>query len=505
MNLLDKAIGWVAPQTAVRRVLARQALDAVRGYDAAQNGRRQASFLRGEGSANASLSRALPLLRERSRELVRNTFLGARTLDIHATHIVSADLSVRFSGTGPAVRQAQALWNEQVDAFDIEGETNLTGQLSLVVRSGLEGGDAIVRMLDRPLNDRRPVPLALHVGEGDLIDESRDAGSMISAAHRARLGVELGEFDERLGLWLHQVAPGEPWRALRSGLPQSTLVPRDQVCHFYRRLRPGQVRGVPLFAPVLMGARDFADLMDALVVKARMEAAIGVLVKSNDSATSVGQAVAGTGNDKNTRLEKIRPGMVHYMRQGEEAQAFTPSSNTAFEPIARSALMGFAAGTGLTYHQLTGDLSQANYSSLRAGLIEARRFTADVQWHSLVPQVLNRIIARFLDRAILAGRLRPRQGGYPFEIIMPAFEPVDPKKDLEADILAVRAGRMSPQDFIGAWGRDWRQVMQEYAEFFAAADKAGAIFDTDARQRTRTGQLITDAPAPAQEPDNADS
>ena len=505
MNLLDKAIGWVAPGTAVRRVMARNALDAVRAYDAAQQGRRTASFRRGEQSANATLSRALPALRERSRELVRNTFLGARTLDIHATHVVSADLSVRFTGSGPAVRQAQTLWDEWAKACDIEGETNFTGLLALLVRSSLEGGDSILRMIDRPLNDRRPVPLALHVGEGDMIDESRDAGSLVSGTNRARLGVELGDFDERLGYWLHQVAPGEPQRFLRAGQPHSTLVPREQVCHFYRRLRPGQVRGVPLFAPVLLGARDFADLMDALVVKARMEAAIGVLVKSNDSATSMGAAVAGAGNDKNTRLEQIRPGMVHYMRQGEEAQAFAPSSNTAFEPIARSSLMGFAAGTGQTYHQLTGDLSQANYSSLRAGLIESRKFTADVQWHALAPQVLDRVIARFVDRAILAGRLRPRQGGYPCQVIMPAHEPVDPKKDLEADILAVRAGRMSPQDFIGAWGRDWREVLAEYAEFFAAADLAGAIFDTDARQRTRTGQLITDASAPPQEPDNAEA
>lgn len=505
MNLLDKAIGWVAPETAFRRLRARQALDAVRGYDAAQNGRRTASFRRGEGSANASLSRALPVLRERSRELVRNTFIGARALDVHATHIVSADLSVRFTGTGPAVRQAQKLWDEWTRACDIEGETNFTGLLALLVRASLEGGDSIMRLLDRPLNDGRPVPLALHVGEGDLIDESRDAGSLASGSRRARLGVELGEHDERLGYWLHQTAPGEPLRYLRSGLSQSTLVPREQVCHLYRRLRPGQVRGVPLFAPVLMLARDFADVMDALVVKSRLEASIGVFIKSNDSTSSLGAAVASSGPDKGTRLEQIRPAMVQYLRQGEEMQAFAPASNTAFEPIARASLMGVAAGAGLTYHQLTGDLSQANYSSLRAGLLEHRRFTADLQWHMLAPQVLDRVIARFIDRAILAGRLRPRSGGYPCQVIMPAHEPVDPKKDLEADILAVRAGRMSPQDFIGAWGRDWREVLAEYAEFFAAADLAKAVFDTDARQRTRTGQQITDASPSQPEPDNAES
>ncbi|TCR69700.1 phage portal protein [Bosea sp. BK604] len=494
MNLLDSAIGWISPETALRRWQARQLLDAARGYDAAQNGRRTASFRRGEGSANATISRALPVLRERSRELVRNTFIGARALDIHATHVVSADLTVRFTGKGPAVRQAQALWDEWVKVCDIEGETGFTGLLSLLVRSSYEGGDALLRMLDRPLGDnQRPVPLALHAGEGDLIDEGRDTGSLLSGAAHARLGVELGAFDERLGYWLHRVAPGEPQR-LGNALQPSVLVPREQVCHLYRRIRPGQVRGVPLFAPVLMAARDFSDVMDALVVKARLEASIGAFIKSNDGATSMGAAIAGKGPDAPTRLEQIRPGMVQYLRQGEELQAFAPASNTAFEPISRVTLMGIAVGAGLTYHQLTGDLSNANYSSLKAGLTDQRKFVADAQWHMLAPQVIDRVISRFIDRAILAGRLRDRSGGYPCQVIMPAFEPVDPKKDLEADILAVRAGRMSPQDFLGAWGKDWRTVVEEFRLFFAEIDGSQPlIFDIDARQRTQTGAQITDA------------
>lgn len=506
MNLLDKAIGWVAPEAAFRRLRARQALDAVRGYDAAQPGRRTASFRRSEGSANASLSRALPVLRERSRELVRNTFIGARVLDLHATHIVSPDLSVRFSGTGPAVRQAQALWDEWIDACDIEGETTFTGLLSLLVRSSMEGGDAILRMLTRERDDDRPVPFALHVGEGDLIDESRDAGSLVSGAQRARLGVELGAHDERLGYWLHDVAPGEPMQRLGQAHPQSRLVPRAQVCHLYRRLRPGQVRGVPLFAPVLMAARDFADVVDAIVVKERLNASVGLFIKSNEAHTSVGAAVAGSAGDKPTRLETIRPGMVQYLRQGEEMQAFTPAANSALEPVSRLALMGIAVGTGTAYHQLTGDLSQTSYSSMKAGLTDQRKFVSDIQWHTLAPQVITRVIRMWVNLAIMSGRLRPRQAGYPCQVIMPAFEPVDPKKDLEADILAVRAGRMSPQDFIGAWGRDWRTVIAEYAEFLAAADDAELIFDIDARRRTRTGQQISDVAAePPQEPDNADS
>lgn len=494
MNPIDSIIGWFSPEAAVRRELARQALDAVRGYEGAQNGRRSASFRRGERSANATVGKALPALRERSRELVRNTFIGARTLDVLSTHIVSPDLSVRFStGSKLADRQAQALWDEWVQSCEIEEEGSFTGLLTLAVRAQLEGGDAIVRMVDRPLREGRAVPLALQVAEGDMIDETRDAAAIFRPSSRARLGVELGDWDRRLGYWLHPVIPGEPWQA-RSIRPESILVDRAEVCHLYRRLRPGQVRGVPLFAPVLIGTRDFADLMEAIVVKGRMEASQGILIETADSTASLGAAVRGDGSSSSQkRIEKIVPGMVQYLRPGEKMQAFAPSSNTAMEPIGKMALMGIAAGSRVTYHQLTGDLSQANYSSLKAGLTDQRRQVTEDQWHMLVPQMLHRVAERFVDRAIMAGRLRPRAGGYGREYVMPAFEPVDPKKDLEADILAVRAGRMSPQDFIGAWGRDWRQVVAETFEFFENADQRGLIFDIDARQRTQTGAQITDA------------
>ncbi len=487
MSAYLKALSLVAPGYAMRIAAARLAL---RGYDGAQHGRRTSSFRRDLGSANAEIGQALPVLRARSRELVRNTFIGERVLSILSTHIVSPDLTIRITGrSATATRNAQALWDEWLQACDIEGETGLTGLLELAIRSSLEGGDSIIRMIDRPLREARPVPLALFVGEGDLIDHGRDSAIQTAGqTGRARLGVQLGDFDERLGYWLFATPPGEPAATLTT--PVSALVPRADVCHLFRRKRAGQVRGVPVLAPVLMAARDYGDLMDALIVKSRLEASIGLMVKGTRPLGNIAQAADAAGNQN--RIESLRPGMVNYLNEGEDVVPFAPAGNTAFEPVSRACLLGIAAGTGLTYHQLTGDLTQANYSSLRAGLIEFRRDLASWQWNTLIPQTLARIVDRFLDRAILAGRLRGTRADYRIEYVMPANEPVDPKKDLEADILAVRAGRMSPQDFIGAWGRDWRTVVDEYAEFMGLIDSKNLALDIDARNRTRTGQAVTE-------------
>jgi lambda family phage portal protein len=498
MSRYLRALAMVAPDFAMK--IARTQI-ALRGYDAAQVGRRTSSFRRGNGSANAEIGRALPILRERSREFVRNSWIGPRALDVLTSHVIGTDLTVRFdTGSARDDKIAQALWDEWTTHADIQEEGNFLSEVSLAFRATMEGGDSIIRMraLSRSEIGTRRVPLALHVGEGDLIDHERDRLALSNAAARARLGVELGANDRRAGYWLHDMAPGEPGRAIAGGFT-SNLVPRAEVVHFYRRIRPGQVRGVPVFAPVLMAARDFADLMDALVVKERMQANIGIFVESTDTAGPFAkEATTGAASGPASGLEEIglRPGMVLRGKPGEKIQGFAPAGNSSFEPVAIAALQGIAAGVGCTYDQITGDLRRANYSSLRAGKIEFRRLVADLQWNMLEPQVLGRITARWVQMAVLAGVLPRRAHGWRRRYVMPAHEPIDPKKDLEADILAVRAGRMSPQDFIGAWGRDWREVVSEWETFLTEIDAKRLIFDLDPRQRTRTGHAVQEPAAP---------
>jgi capsid protein len=100
---------------------------------------------------------------------------------------------------------------------------------------------------------------------------------------------------------------------------------------------------------------------------------------------------------------------------------------------------------------------------------------------------IDRVVDRWISDAILTGMLRPRAEGYAREYVMPMVEPIDPLKDLQADILAVRAGRMSPQDFIESWGRPTDDVMSEFESFFADIDARGMVFDIDPRRQTKAG------------------
>ncbi|UZE51116.1 phage portal protein [Rhodopseudomonas sp. P2A-2r] len=483
MSRFLTALAYIAPQAAMRRSHALAALGAQRSYDGAKVGRRGASFNATRASANGALGPALSELRERSSDLVRNTWIGARTLDVLSAHGIGTGINVAWQDS-----RVQDLWDEWVLSADIEGERDFAGVQLVAFRSMLERGDAGVRMIPRKIDAGRAVPLALQCVEGDLIATERDG---VFDNRKSRLGVVLGDWNEREGYWLHAEHPGENWLRAPSLVPN--FVPRADFCHLYRPLRAGQVRGVPVLAPTLLSIRDYADTMDAMVVKTRMEACYGLIVSSTEGARNLGDG-QGRVDDSGRQIEGMSPGMIFRAKLGESVTAFSPSGSGQFEPVALSALMGIASGGMITYDQLTGDLRRANYSSLRAGKIEFRRLIEQLQWLTLVPQLMHRVTTRFIETAILAGKLRPRVKPYRRSYVMPAIEPIDPLKDLKADILAVRAGRMSPQEFIGAWGRDWRKVSEETREFWKQADKDGLILDIDPRRLDQSG---TAQPVPA--------
>lgn len=499
MSKILRAMAWVAPGAAMRRAAALAALDSVRNYEAARGGRRAGSFLARGSSANTEISMALKPLRDRSRDVARNTWIGQRTLDVLVAHVVGTGISVKWeTGSDSQDRRLAQAFKAWARKADITGVSNFGALQAIAVRSMLEGGDCAVRMLDRQYGaGGREVPLALKVYEGDYIDEGRDVLPKGKGnEERSRLGVGLGDWDERTGLWMFDEHPGEALSRVSAGTSTSSFVARKDVCHLYRPLRAGQVRGVPVFAPVLMATRDFADLMDALVVKARVEACQALIIEKADGGqTKLTEAVDSGGGP----VEKIRPGQSIYLAPGETAKAFNPSQSGGFDQVAIQTLMGVASGAMLTYDQLTGDLRQANYSSLRAGKIEFRRLVEQLQWLVVEPMLLRPVVERWLGLAIIAGVVRERREPYAFDFVMPAVEPIDPKKDLEADIMAVRAGRLSPQEFIAGWGRDWREVVEDHAAFLKVADGLGLVLDIDPRKVSAGGQM---QPEPAENSQN---
>jgi capsid protein len=91
-----------------------------------------------------------------------------------------------------------------------------------------------------------------------------------------------------------------------------------------------------------------------------------------------------------------------------------------------------------------------------------------------------------------------RLHGYPCDWIMPAWEPIDPLKDMEADVLAVRTGRMTWNQFVSSWGIDPTTQLDAIEAWLKELDTRKIVLDSDPRRPIAgvKGAATTPAPAP---------
>jgi len=492
MNFLDRAIGFLSPVAGVKRAAARHTLDMVRKYDGAMGGRRADGWSATNASANVEIKGALSRLRARSRDLTRNTWWGNRIKSVVVAHSVGVGIMPKpNTGDKNLDKKVKLAWKKWIKKCDREGQLDLNGMLALATGCIVESGEVLARMI--PVSPasvaRGVVPLEVQLLEPDHLDQSRDRVMMSERRPNTSINVEGVVVDQgveydlngkRKGYWIYPVHPGARGLVMPSA---SIKVDARDMLHVYRKDRIGQGRGVPWVAPVMLKGRDAADLEEAVVVKSRIEACLAAFIKTNDVSRTLGQKVQTEHRSDGTsrRIETMTPGMIAYLDQGEELQTVSPSSSVQFEAVLKATWMTIAAGAGITYDQLTGDLTRANFSSLRAGKIEFRRLIEQFQWHTLIAMFLEPLWDRWCEAAMDAGILPRRDDGYPVEWIMPANEPIDPMKDMQADILAVRSGRMTWPQFVAMWGIDPDTQLDEIEAWFKEIDKRKIVLDTDPR------------------------
>ena len=136
-NWFDHAIASVAPRTAARRVLARQAFETLtRGYDGAAKGRRTEGWRAPGTSADTEVGVAGALLRDRMRDLVRNNPHAAKAVAVLVNNIIGAGIMPRAaSGDDKLDRKVDALFERWTADCDADGQLELAaeayGQLML--------------------------------------------------------------------------------------------------------------------------------------------------------------------------------------------------------------------------------------------------------------------------------------------------------------------------------------------------------------------------------------
>ena len=138
--------------------------------------------------------------------------------------------------------------------------------------------------------------------------------------------------------------------------------------------------------------------------------------------------------------ETIEPGLIQRLFPGQDVSFSDPPKVDDFADYMRFNLQAAAAGWGITYEALTGDLSGTNFASGRMGWLEFNRNIGRWRWDIMIPQMLDPVAGWYRQLAQVAvGRRIPRQMVW----TPPRREMINPKEEIAYLIEAVKAGFMS--------------------------------------------------------------
>ena len=442
-------------------------------YSAARNPAGRPAWTAPRGGANEAVGGAALTVAARARDAVRNNPYIARIVDLWVANAVRAGITTRWPKNNRTAKVWRT-WSEGL-ACDATGQNNMAGIQALAMRAMVEGGEALIRFRQVRPTAANPVGLELLVMEGDRLDWSKTG--IAAQGNRILQGIEVNEAGRPVAYW---ILPEEVPAWSRRLEPER--VPAEDMIHLFRQRRPGQMRDLSWLAPVLWPARDLTQYEAALLRKAEIEACTSLVVTDDGEETATGAAVTDAyGNT----VEDLQPGMIMYRRGGGSIDVVNPSGGGSHTAFAKRSLEAQAVGAGLTYDQVSGDLSQANYSSLRAGKIEFWQLLDQVQYTILVPRLCHRVAERFYEAGLLVGMWAVAMPEVTH--IPPAPELVQPLDDTKAMILQERAGYVPPQEMTGRFGYEWADNVEKIKQANADRDGAGLIQDTDPRKTSANG------------------
>lgn len=479
MNPLDRLIEAVAPRTALKRAQSRAALELVRSYEGAARGRRTDSWKTRSTGANAAARPALRLLRDRSRDLVRNNPHGARGVSVVAANMVGTGIKTTIATpnkkAAKAVQAAYLGWAESTDC-DFDGRHDIYGLQKLAARAMVESGEVIIRRRWRSTSGGR-FPVQLQVLEADFLDMSRD-GTPVTDGGMIIQGVELDRQGRRTALWLYPQHPGDNHLYLMGGLI-SERVPIEDCIHVFRQDRPGQLRGVPWLAPVMLKLKDYDEYADAQLVRQKIAACFTAFVTDMEGSEQTG------ATDKHELIDRMEPGLIETLPPGKSITLANPPAVVGYGEYQSCTLHEVAAGLGVPYESLTGDYSQVNFTSGKMARTEFYALLDDWQWMTFIPQFCSGVFGWFVQACALTAI--PATGATA-KYTPPRRALVDPTREIPAIIKAVRGGLKTLYEAIREAGYEPDEFLAEYGESLKALDKLGIVLDSDARKVTVAGQ-----------------
>lgn len=459
-------------------------------YDAAGTGRRANGWSAPEGPLNTLAIPNLQRLRKRARAAVRNDPYGYAAIDHRVSNLIGTGITPRARIKDESLRTAlHELWEDWVDEADADGLLDFYGLQALVARMVEESGECFVRLRPCRPGNGLAVPLQLQVLAPEFVP--MDKTETARNGNRIKAGIEFDLLGRRVAYWMHRKHPGD---ALDPGqYHQMVRVPAAEVLHIFEPTEAGQLRGVPHLAPVLLRLKSLSNYDDAVLFRQEVANLFAGFIRKPSTEGAYQQVDPVTGaaphfdSDGFTPMVGLEPGSMQELLPGEEIEfSSPPDAGNTYVDFMRQQLQAAAAGVGLPYELLSGDMRDVNDRVMRVILNEFRRRIEQLQFGLYVHQLCRPVRAAWLDMAYLSGALQlPDYGTRRREYLRTRWVPqgwayIHPVQDVQSRQMEVAAGFTSRSEVVLRSGYDAEQIDQENAEDNARTERLGLHYASTA-------------------------
>lgn len=436
-------------------------------------------------SAKSDIDLNLSTLRNRSRNLARNSALGSAIIQTFTSSVIGSGLQLfprpdaRLLGLSAEesrawsrqVKREFALWAESCDYLR---RNNFAELQSICFESMLVDGDCFVLLKRRA---ESPYSLKLQLVEANRV--SNPGGGVTESVFKGNRVVNGIEVDKEGVLTACHVSNrlwNEPdavdakleWQRVEFFGKKTGCRNVLQIC---RDERADQFRGVPILAPVIESLKQIERYSDAELTSSIIKSFFSVFFVQPQGNFTLNE-IGGEPEELDVKDFKLGAGTISALPKGVDVKAINrQDSQNVFSEFVGHFIKQVAASVNLPFEVLLKNFN-SSYSASRAALLQASS-EFERRKAAFIRDFCRPIFEQFLLEAVGTGRIKAQ--GFEDPIKRQAWSQaswytrtsriLDPQRETNAMILRLQNGLSTyEREILESTGEDFNDVAETLAQ-----------------------------------------